>query len=137
MRDLPEWLTDEMWWAACDAGMSPPVPLAEANLSHPFVYDREWGVFYVGFGHHQMAMATLMAWKSGVSSVAKLINSEDNTESIFSRTSDYADAWFARPGSAMKSSASRRGHICVCSEMADALTYAEWKRFSEYGILEM
>lgn len=54
--------TDKMHWKMCDANMSSPVPLAEADLCKPFVYDRRFGVFYVPMGHHQSAMSLILAW---------------------------------------------------------------------------
>jgi hypothetical protein len=41
------------------------VPLHEADLSHPFVYYRPWGVMFVPSGFHQGAMATLYAFHHG------------------------------------------------------------------------
>lgn len=58
-------LTQEQFWAACDADMSRPVTLKDANRAKPFVYDREYGLFYVNFGYHQQALATLYAWHNG------------------------------------------------------------------------
>jgi hypothetical protein len=58
-------LTQERFWAACDAKMSRPVELRKADLNKPFVYDREFGFFYVNFGYHQQAMALLYAWHKG------------------------------------------------------------------------
>ena len=57
--------TDEQWWSMCDAHMSLPEPLAIADLSRPFVYDRRYGVFYVPSGHHQHAMSILLAFRHG------------------------------------------------------------------------
>lgn len=66
----PNWITDQMWNAMCNAKMSLPVPILEADLSKPFVYDRSYGVFYVPSGSHQIAMSLLLAWnmneKNGV-----------------------------------------------------------------------
>lgn len=59
-------LKDELWWAMCDAGMSRPVKLVNADLSKEFLYDRRYGVFYCQFGKHQFAMALLLAWDLGV-----------------------------------------------------------------------
>jgi len=54
-------LTGGLWNRFCDARMSFPVPLHESDLTKPFIYDRAYGVFYVAFGHHQVAMHTLLA----------------------------------------------------------------------------
>jgi len=69
--------TDEQWWAMCDANMSLPEPLAKADLTKPFVYERRFGVFYVPFGYHQLAMGTLLAFQHGLTKpgqVAELLN---------------------------------------------------------------
>lgn len=66
MLELPEEITDEMWWAMCDFHMAPPVALGEAELSIPFVYERKWGVFYVPMGMHQGAMSLLLAFQHGL-----------------------------------------------------------------------
>lgn len=55
-------MPQELWWKMCDYRMSEPVPLEKADLSKPFVYDRAFGVFYVGASHHQSVMALLFAW---------------------------------------------------------------------------
>lgn len=61
----PDPFTDEQWWTMCDMHMSRPVPLHEADLSHPFIYYRPWGLMYVPFGYHQHAMATMYAFHHG------------------------------------------------------------------------
>lgn len=42
-----------------------PVRLQDADLSRPFVYDRRYGVFYVGTAKHAFVMATIYAWDRG------------------------------------------------------------------------
>lgn len=75
-RILPEWITEKKWHAMCDAHMEEPVPLEQADLSKPFVYDRKYGVFPVAKGLHQIAMSLLLAWdndlKNGVQVAEKL-----------------------------------------------------------------
>ena len=77
----------------CDVGFSRPVPLNEADLNKPFVYDRRYGVFYVGFGKHPFAMALLLAWDKGVNSYIdidhKAIGISDFESSEASPYSDY------------------------------------------------
>lgn len=58
-------ITDKKWWAMCDAGMSRPVQLPKAILHRPFVYCREYGLFYVPSSYHQQAMSLLLAWELG------------------------------------------------------------------------
>ena len=57
--------TDDQWWQMCNAHMSRPIHLAEADLSKPFVYSREHGVMYTPMGYHIAAMATLHAFTLG------------------------------------------------------------------------
>lgn len=58
-------LTQEQFWASCDSNMSRPVNLQKADLGKPFVYDREYGLFYVPSGYHASALALIYAWKKG------------------------------------------------------------------------
>lgn len=75
-RLLPDWITDQKWYAMCNANMGEPVPLDKADLYKPFVYDRKYGVFPVSKGNHQVAMSLLLAWqyelKNGVLVADKL-----------------------------------------------------------------
>lgn len=65
MLQLPAGITDKMWWEMCDFHMDVPVPLSEADLTKPFVYERKWGVFYVPMGMHLGAMSLLLAFQHG------------------------------------------------------------------------
>lgn len=58
--------TEAQWRAMCNANMSLPVTLAAADLTQPFVYARGYGVFYVPWGSHYRAMATLLAFANGL-----------------------------------------------------------------------
>jgi len=60
-------LTEEQLTALnySDYEVSLPVELTAADLSRPFVYDRKWGVFYVGNGYHQAVMSLLFAFHNG------------------------------------------------------------------------
>ncbi len=53
------------WNEFCEFGMSEPVPLALADLSRPFIYERRHGVFYVPSGLHPSAMSFLLALQLG------------------------------------------------------------------------
>jgi hypothetical protein len=64
-------LDDVIWCVMCDQQMSMPVQLIDADLSIPFIYDRRYGVFPVSNGHHQNAMATILAWDNGGKEVFK------------------------------------------------------------------
>lgn len=96
--------TEEQWWRMCDVNMDLPVPLAKADLSRPYVYCRSYGVFYVGFGHHQSAMSLLLAFAHGVRDgidVGRLLGLEFPSET--------ADHWLEKtPGSAFRSAVSSK-----------------------------
>lgn len=92
--------TDEQWYAMCDANISLPVPLAKADLTKPFIYDRKWGLFYVPGGRHQIAAATLLAFHHGFRKAYEIL--ELNID-------NYADTYFETvPGTAFKSSVGTR-----------------------------
>jgi hypothetical protein len=57
--------TDEQWWALCSLRVGMPLPLSEACLDSPFVYDRKWGLFYVASGYHVHMMGLLLAFHHG------------------------------------------------------------------------
>lgn len=84
-----------------------PVPLHEADLTKSFVYDRRWGVFYVPFGHHQLAMATLLAFHHGYTKAlvaAKELGLKGSAEA--------ADRWLeATPGAAFRSSVGKNVQV--------------------------
>jgi hypothetical protein len=65
-RILPDWITNSKWDAMCNANMEEPIPLEQADLTKPFVYDRRYGVFPVPRGSHQIAMSLLLAWEHGL-----------------------------------------------------------------------
>jgi len=91
--------TDKQWYAMCDANISLPVPLAKADLTKSFIYDRQWGLFYVPFGRHQSAAATLLAFHRGV----------DRFYEIGLQVDNLADTYYETiPGTAFKSSVGTR-----------------------------
>ncbi len=106
--------------------MSDPVPLAKADLSIPFVYDRTYGVFYVPFGYHQAAMATLYAWS---------IQRDNYTEvaiELDADSSDLADAWLDNiEGAAFKSSMGKKIQLGHTSR----LTPQERRAFSDVTVV--
>lgn len=69
-------ITDQQWYKMVDNHMSRPVPLNRADLTKPFVYQRGYGVFYVGGGYHPSAMSLLLAWNHGYRS--PISYAEDN-----------------------------------------------------------
>jgi hypothetical protein len=93
-------ITDQMWWKMCSANMSHPVPLHEADHTVPFVYDRDYGFFYVPFGYHQIAMATLLGFHCDRDDLIDLAK-EHGVE--FS--SGLADEWLEGEGRCFRSSA--------------------------------
>ena len=62
-------ITDEMNWALVEAGMSSPIPLSKAIRTKPFIYCREYGLFYVDSGSHQVAASLLLAWSNGFKNI--------------------------------------------------------------------
>lgn len=102
-------ITDQQWWKMCSAQLSMPIPLGEADLNKPFIYDREYGFMYCPFGYHQTAMALLLAFAHGCKDgieVCEKLGLEYPIEA--------ADMWLeTRPGATYKSSQSskiRAGH---------------------------
>lgn len=69
MKEIP----DEIFYQMVDLTLSDPVPLKDADLNHPFIYDREYGVFYVSSGMHVVAMANILAWRKGANNVRALL----------------------------------------------------------------
>lgn len=111
MHDIP----DEQWWAMCDAQLSEPVALAQADLSKPFVYDRDFGVMYCPSGYHQNAMTLLLAFANGLARQAEVGDKLGLDVPI-----ETADRWLeTRPGAAYLSAvgakirAGRRGGFTV------------------------
>lgn len=127
-RELPEGITDEMFWGMCDCHMSDPVPLGEADLSRPFVYERRWGVFYVPFGYHQSAMGLLLAWQHGCHKVWQV------TERLGIAHDGAADYWLQHtPGAAFRSSVGKRVQVAT----PKGLTVQERRLFGDVcGVFE-
>lgn len=106
-------LSLRQFWKLCDAEMSDPVVLSRADVSRPFVYDRQFGFFYVPMGRHQQAMSLLLAFHHGHSdglTAAGRLGLEYSSGS--------ADHWLEHiPGTAFRSSqgsrvlAGRRGSL--------------------------
>ncbi len=108
--DIP----DKQWWAMCNAQLSEPVALAQADLSKPFVYDRDFGVMYCPFGHHQNAMTLLLAFAHGCADQIEV------AEKFGLDAPGTADKWLeTRPGAAYRSAvgskirAGRRGGMTM------------------------
>lgn len=102
-RQLPPGISDEMFWGMCDAHMSDPVPLQQADLTKPFVYERRWGVFYTPFGYHQSAMGLLLAWQHGCRKVIPV------TEKLGIAHDGAADYWLQHtPGAAFRSAVGKK-----------------------------
>lgn len=109
--------TDEQWYAMCNRNMGLPVPLSEADIDRPFVYDRTWGLFYVPMGYHGQVMALLLAFHHGF--VCPIEYAESiGRENHYNITDELADAYLLeRPGTVMSSSVGthlqvgRRSHL--------------------------
>lgn len=124
MTETPD-ITNEMWWKMCDFNMSRPIPLAEADLSKPFIYERSWGVSYVPGGYHQGAMSLLLAFQHG------LKNGIAVSEKLNLRfSSGTADHWLEHsPGAAFLSSVGKKIQVGNIK----GLTIQERRTFGEYG----
>ncbi len=116
--------TDEQWWNMCDAGMGLPLPLDQADLSKPFVYDRSYGVFYVPMGQHQHAMSLLLAFQHGLAStmgLAEKLGLEPHGET--------ADRWLeSTPGAAFRSTVGKRIQVAT----GKGLTAQERRLFGDF-----
>jgi len=122
--DFPEWMTDRRWWRLCDCHASAPVPLTEADVSKSFVYSRRWGFLYVGFGHHQMTMATLLAFEQDHLSPLDILGVES-----LNKTADLAEQWLrTAPGAAYRSGVAK----CVLVGNPEHLTDEERALFSPF-----
>lgn len=69
-------IDDEMICEMHDTYMKKPVSIDLADLTKPFIYDRDWGVFYIVPGQHQMCMSILYSWRFGHSSVRSMIRND-------------------------------------------------------------
>lgn len=70
----PPLITDEMFQALCSCEMSEPVALKDADLTLPFLYERQWGVFYTPAGYHLAGMKLLLAWQQGMVRPVDIVN---------------------------------------------------------------
>lgn len=119
--------TEEQWWAMCDANMGLPLPLNEADLSKPFVYERAHGVFYVPRGSHQHAMSVLLAFQHDLH---KGVDVAKKLSLVFS--SGTADHWLQNtPGAAFRSSVGKR----VLVGKRGSLTVMERRRLGDVEYL--
>jgi hypothetical protein len=100
-------ITDAMWYQMCSCEMSAPVPLEDADLSKPFLYQRAFGVSYVASGYHQVAMSLLLAFNHNLLSgmeVARVLGID-----FPDATADY---WLENtPGAAFLSSVGNKINI--------------------------
>jgi hypothetical protein len=96
-------ITDQQLDKLYDLNASDPVPLGLADLSKPFVYDREYGVFYVAPGYHPAVMSQLLAMAHGClnqSEVGRLLGLRDSHA--------MADRWLESQVGAYRSSVSNK-----------------------------
>ena len=109
---MPDWteMTTRQWNQFCNACMSHPVPLGEADLTKPFVYERRFGVFYTPSGMHQSAMSFLLALQLGVDT--GIAAGQQLKVSCSAGTADY---WLEHtPGAAFLSSVGKRIQVATC-----------------------
>jgi hypothetical protein len=96
--------TQQQWQLLVEAGAQKPEPLHLADLSRPFVYDREVGVFYCAPGLHRLAMSLLLAFRHGCENVIEV-----GEKLGLDFPDDTADRWLAEtPGAAFRSSVGRK-----------------------------
>lgn len=100
----------ERW--AFSANMDGPFELTEEAITHGFVYDREYGLFYVSFGHHPLAMANILAWHEGFDNAAQAYQSTALKEKLKTNRIDsqkMAEYWIENyPGAAFLSSVAKK-----------------------------
>lgn len=125
MKKFPE-LTNIQWNCYCEC-MCDPIPLSKADLRTPFVYERQYGVFYVASGKHPTAMSFLLALQHGCEDgidVAEKLNIE--------YSSGTADYWLEHtPGAAFLSSVSSQINVAT----GIGLTVQERRLFGNYNCL--
>ena len=120
-------ITDEMWWSICDANMSEPINLVGADISQSFVYDRKFGLFYVGSGYHQQAMSVILAFHHGFTNLMEV-----RTELNLKSTSEAADFWLEKiEGTAFKSSVCKK----IIAWNSTNLNFSEKRIFKEIDFL--
>lgn len=112
------------WSQFCDLGLSDPIPLRQADLAKPFVYERRFGLFYVPGGYHPGAMSFLLALQhdcdKGIQVAEKL---------GLKHTSGTADHWLQHtPGAAFRSSVGR----CIQVGSAKGLSVLERRQFMPF-----
>lgn len=121
-RCFPE-LTQRQWNQYCEF-MSEPVALQHAELFRPFVYERQYGVFYVPGGMHPNAMSLLLALRHGCDDgieVAEKLKLE--------YSSGTADYWLEHtPGAAFRSSVGKRIQVAT----GRGLTALERRAFGDF-----
>jgi len=114
MKNFPE-LTQHQWNKFCDFCMSEPVPLGQADLTRPFVYERQYGVFYVPGGKHPSVMSFLLALQHGCEDG---IDVAENLKLEYS--SGTADYWLENtPGAAFRSSVGKRIQVATGRGLTD------------------
>ena len=95
--------SEEQYGSLCSCNCSMPVLLEKADLKIPFVYSRQYGVFYTPSGFHNLTMATLLAFSHGLTKPLTVCEPLGLKMGI-SVASDY---WLEHaPGAAFKSSVS-------------------------------
>lgn len=117
-------LKNRQWNQFCDFGMSDPVPLASADLTRSFVYERRFGVFYVPSGMHTSVMSFLLALQMGCD------HGIDAAEKLgVAYSGGTAEYWMEHtPGGAMRSSVGKRIHVGDAQSLIDE----ECSRFGDY-----
>lgn len=117
-------LNQHQWNQFCDFCMSEPIPLAQADLSRPFVYERQYGVFYVPWNYHPSVMSFLLAMQFGCE------DGIDVAEKLkLNYSSGTADYWLENtPGAAFRSSVGKNIQVAT----GKGLTIQERRLFGNY-----
>lgn len=114
----------------CDFSVSHPVFLLEADLSRPFVYDRKFGLFYVGSGNHPHIMSMLLAFHNGFDEQYGALDYADSVGLRWS--SETADRYLETiKGTAFKSSV----HDTIFAGKRNNLSPSERKFFGDVKYL--
>ena len=118
-------ITEKRWWKMCGAHMSHPVVLQKADLSRPFVYDRQLGLFYVPMGYHQIAMTILLSFHLKEND---MIDMAKKLKLAFSDGT--AERWLESKGHCFKSSVSSG----IKSGFRGNLSFDELQVFKKAGL---
>lgn len=132
MGDHKSGFTQKQVYKLIDYRLSDPVPLHEADLTKPFIYDRKWGVFTAPFASHAAGMALLYAFHQGLDDPLDLALSDD----LINYPGNAAEQWLAEfPGTCFYSGVSHKGSLVV--HKLSSLNAIERRTFKGFAIIEI